>query len=88
MWMTTHCLQISTFAKIAIAKPSQSSKKRALRIPTFLRYESLAAQYLLLGDYRNGFAVLKRGLELFPADAKLRTLDKQARSATLDGAAQ
>jgi tetratricopeptide (TPR) repeat protein len=51
-------------------------------------YESLAAQYLLLGDYRNGFAVLKRGLELFPADAKLRTLDKQARSATLDGAAQ
>jgi len=30
--------------------------------------------------------VLQQGLELFPDDAKLRILEKNARSATLDGA--
>jgi hypothetical protein len=51
-------------------------------------YELLAAQYMALGDYRHAIAILQKGLELFPADAKLRTLDKSARSATLDGIAQ
>lgn len=51
-------------------------------------YESLAAQYMALGDYRSAIAVLKKGLELFPADTRLRTLDKNARSTTLDAAPQ
>ena len=49
-------------------------------------YESLAAQYLALGKYRQALTVLQQGLELFPDDAKLRILEKNARSATLDGA--
>ncbi len=51
-------------------------------------YGSLAAQYMVLGDYRNALAVLKKGLELFPAETKLRTLNQQARSATLDATPQ
>ena len=48
-------------------------------------YEALAAQYMTVGDYRHATALLQKGLELFPDDAKLRMLDKTARSATLEG---
>jgi hypothetical protein len=48
-------------------------------------YELLAAQYLELGKYGNALAVLQKGLELFPDDAKLRVLDRNARAVTLDG---
>ncbi len=51
-------------------------------------YESLASEYMTLGDYRNAIVVLKEALALFPADEKLRALDKDARSATLDGISQ
>lgn len=51
-------------------------------------YESLGTQYMALGDYRNAISILGKGLELFPADSKLRMLDKDARSATLGGVAQ
>jgi tetratricopeptide (TPR) repeat protein len=48
-------------------------------------YELLAAQYLELGKYGIALAVLQKGLELFPDDAKLRVLDRNARAVTLDG---
>ncbi len=48
-------------------------------------YEALAAQYMAVGDYRNAIGLLKKGLELFPDDSKLRMLNKNARSATLEG---
>ncbi len=51
-------------------------------------YESLGAQYMAVGDYRNAIALLKAGLELFPADAKLQSLDKDAKSAMLGGPGQ
>lgn len=51
-------------------------------------YESLASQYMTTGDYKNALGVLKKALELFPDDSKLRALDKEARAATLDGVTQ
>jgi hypothetical protein len=48
-------------------------------------YELLATQYMALGDYRSALNVLRKGIELFPGDAKLTALDQKARSATLDG---
>jgi Cytochrome c554 and c-prime len=48
-------------------------------------YESLAMQYMALEDYGNALSILQKGIELFPEDAKLRALDKKARSATLEG---
>jgi predicted CXXCH cytochrome family protein len=42
--------------------------------------ESLAAAYLRLDDYKNASRVIRGGLERFPDDAKLRTLDKKVQS--------
>ena len=48
-------------------------------------YESLATEYMELGQYGDALAVLRKGLELFPDDFKLRALEKKAGSATLGG---
>ncbi len=52
-------------------------------VPEFA--ESLAAEYVKSGDYKNGMDVIRRGLGLFPDDKRLRALQKQVRSATLEG---
>ena len=49
--------------------------------------EALAAQYMELGKYGDALRVIHNGLEVFPDDLVLRTLQKKAASATLDGAA-
>lgn len=46
--------------------------------------ESIAAEYVKLGDYRNGLDVIRCGLELFPDDKALRALEDQIESASLD----
>ncbi len=48
-------------------------------------YENLAAEYMELGQYGDAMNVLGKGIELFPDDATLRDLQKQANSATLSG---
>ena len=48
-------------------------------------YELLATQFMVLGDYKSALNALQKGIDLFPGDLKLRTLDQKARSATLDG---
>lgn len=38
-----------------------------------------------IGQYGDALAVLRKGIELFPDDFKLRALEKKASSATLGG---
>ena len=47
--------------------------------------ESLAVEYMTLGQYRNASDMIRKGLELFPDDVALRVLQQKVRSATLDG---
>jgi tetratricopeptide (TPR) repeat protein len=46
--------------------------------------ESLAVQYMELGKYGDALKTIRRGLEVFPGDRVLRTLQKKAAAATLD----
>lgn len=46
-------------------------------------YENLGAEYMQLGQYGDTVAVLRKGIELFPGDFKLRALEKKPSSATL-----
>jgi tetratricopeptide (TPR) repeat protein len=48
-------------------------------------YESLATEYMELGQYGDALAVLRQGTALFPDDFRLRALEKKASSATLGG---
>jgi hypothetical protein len=47
--------------------------------------ESLAVQYMALGQYREASAAIRKGMDLFPDDVMLRFLQKKVGSATLDG---
>jgi tetratricopeptide (TPR) repeat protein len=47
--------------------------------------ESLAVEYMALGQYRDASDVIRKGLDLFPDDVTLRVLQKKVQSATLDG---
>jgi len=47
--------------------------------------ESLAAEYMKLGDYAVSTDVIRHGLELFPDDKALRKLMNDVQSATVDG---
>jgi predicted Zn-dependent protease len=47
--------------------------------------ESLAVEYMALGQYRDAADVIHKGLDLFPDDVALRVLQKKVQSATLDG---
>ena len=47
--------------------------------------ESLAAQHMSSGEYRDASAVIRKGLEIFPDDVALRALQKKIQDATLDG---
>jgi tetratricopeptide (TPR) repeat protein len=46
-------------------------------------YESLATEYMELGQYGDALTVLHQGIDLFPDDWTLRALEKKASSATL-----
>ena len=48
-------------------------------------YESLATEYMELGQYGDALAVLRQGTALFPDDFRLRALEKKASSAILGG---
>lgn len=52
-------------------------------LPSFA--ESLAAEYMKLGDYAGSTNVIRHGLELFPDDKALRKLMSDVQSATIDG---
>ena len=60
-------------------------KARAMNPNVREIYQLLGAQFMTMGDYRSALRVFKAGIELFPDDAALRSLDQKARSATLDG---
>jgi len=47
-------------------------------------YENLATEYMELGEYPAALKVLAKGIELFPEDVKLRSLQEKASSATLN----
>ncbi len=47
--------------------------------------ESLAVQYMELGEYGDASRIVRKGLEIFPDDLILRTLQKKISAATLDG---
>jgi hypothetical protein len=61
--------------------------RKGMRDNPFVREfsESLAVQYMALGQYRDASAVIREGLDLFPDDVTLRVLQKKVGSATLDG---
>jgi len=46
-------------------------------------YELLATDYMTLGQYGDALTVLRQGIELFPDDLKLRSLEKKANSVGL-----
>jgi len=46
-------------------------------------YEILAEEYMELGEYGDALGVLRKGIELFPDDLKLRSQEKKASAATL-----
>lgn len=46
-------------------------------------YDTLANEYMALGQYRDAMAVLKKGIALFPDDLTLRELEKKANSVML-----
>jgi len=48
-------------------------------------YEYLGMEYMTLGQYGDALPVLRKGMELFPDDFKLRALEKQANSVMLEG---
>jgi lipoprotein NlpI len=60
-------------------------KARAMNPNVREIYELFGAQFMTTGDYRSALRIFKAGIELFPDDATLRSLDQKARSATLDG---
>jgi hypothetical protein len=46
-------------------------------------YELLASNYMALGQYQNALAVTQEGLQLFPEDSNLRTIEEKARAVDL-----
>jgi hypothetical protein len=47
--------------------------------------ETMAVEYMKLGDYANSLDVIRQGLVLFPDDKVLRQQMNQVQSATVDG---
>ena len=47
-------------------------------------YESLAAQYVALGEYRDALQMSRKGLDVFRDDAALLLLQKKVQAAMLD----
>jgi tetratricopeptide repeat protein len=61
--------------------------QKGLRANPYVREfpESLAVEYMALGQYREASEVIRKGLDLFPDDVALRVLQKKVRAATLEG---
>jgi hypothetical protein len=61
--------------------------RKGMRANPYVREfsESLAVEYMALGQYRDAADVIRKGLDLFPDDVTLRVLQKKVQSATLDG---
>ena len=61
--------------------------RKGMRANPYVREfaESLAVEYMALGQYRDAADVIRKGLDLFPDDVTLRILQKKVQSATLDG---
>ncbi len=83
-----HVLLASLLARKAQHQDAIHTLLQGLELNPYARecYESLAVEYMAVGEYGDALRTLKKGLDLFPDDSTLRRLEHQASSATLDGA--